>query len=137
MLPPQQKPTIPTEEVAAGRFREDLFYRLSVVRLKLPALKDRPDDIPLLAEHFLSTHPANQQPGGGLRLKSMSPEVADALLQYEWPGNVRELLNTIERDGYILRAAYNERRKLSSWLKITWLAVLVAFRHIIHQGRGG
>jgi transcriptional regulator with GAF, ATPase, and Fis domain len=76
------------DEVRAGRFRQDLFYRLSVVRIILPPLRERQDDIQLLARHFLRHH---------ARLKSFSKEALDVLLAYRWPGNVRELLNTIER----------------------------------------
>ncbi len=85
------------EEVASGRFREDLYYRLSVVRIKLPPLRERPDDIPLLARHFLKNHPANRRAAGGPRIRDFSPETMELLLAYEWPGNVRELLNVIER----------------------------------------
>jgi transcriptional regulator with GAF, ATPase, and Fis domain len=82
-----------TKEVAAGRFREDLFFRLSVFPLQVPALRERRDDIPLLAEHFL--HLAAKRLGyGKLRL---SPENLDELIRYSWPGNVRELQNVIER----------------------------------------
>ena len=85
------------EEVAGGRFREDLYYRLSVVRIKLPPLRERPDDIPLLAQHFLSNHPANRLAEGGPRISDISSSAMDAFQTYEWPGNVRELLNAIER----------------------------------------
>ncbi|HZT28731.1 MAG TPA: sigma 54-interacting transcriptional regulator [Bryobacteraceae bacterium] len=75
-------------EVALGNFRQDLYYRLKVFTIRLPRLADRPDDIPLLADHFLRAHdPA-------LRL---TPAVREALLSYHWPGNVRELQNCIER----------------------------------------
>ncbi len=85
------------EEVRAGRFRQDLFYRLSVVRIMIPPLRERPEDIPLLAQHFLDTGPFNRTPGGGLRASSISPEALNLLSGYKWPGNVRELLNVIER----------------------------------------
>ncbi len=85
------------QEVAAGRFREDLYYRLTVVRIKIPPLRERTDDIPLLAQHFLDNHPANRQPDGGLRISTIAPDVMDVFMEYAWPGNVRELLNAIER----------------------------------------
>ncbi len=85
------------EEVREGRFREDLFYRLSVVRLFLPPLRERVVDIPLLVEHFLSTAAFNRAPGGALRVQSLEPEVYAALGRHAWPGNVRELLNVLER----------------------------------------
>ena len=85
------------EEVRANRFRQDLYYRLSVVRIMLPPLRDRPEDIPLLAQHFLDVGPFNRAQGGGLRVRSISPEAMTLLAGYDWPGNVRELVNVIER----------------------------------------
>ena len=80
------------KEVEAGRFREDLYYRLNVVDLAIPPLRERRDDIPLLVEHFL----ARFQTSHGVR-KAISPEVLHALMEYAWPGNVRELANIVER----------------------------------------
>ena len=85
------------EEVQAGRFRQDLFYRLSVVRLMLPPLKERPDDIPLLVEHLLAKEQANRTPEGHLRITMIAAPALRALQTYPWPGNVRELANVIER----------------------------------------
>jgi DNA-binding NtrC family response regulator len=79
------------EEKKAGRFREDLFYRLDVVTISLPPLAERPEDIPELIEHFLTTRQVGRQ-----RAK-VNPEAMDALVRYDWPGNVRELANVIER----------------------------------------
>ncbi len=79
------------ELISDGKFREDLFYRLNVVPIKLPPLRDRKDDIPVLVDHFIRIQ---SQPG---REYSVKPEVMDALLQYSWPGNVRELENAVER----------------------------------------
>ncbi len=84
-------------EVRAGRFREDLFYRLSVVRLNLPALRERSEDIPLLVTHFLNRLDFNQTADGSPRVKQASADALSALQRYEWPGNVRELVNVIER----------------------------------------
>jgi transcriptional regulator with GAF, ATPase, and Fis domain len=81
------------EEVRAGRFRQDLYYRLNVVTLKTPALRDRPSDILPLAMHFAAKF--GQQ--CGRRITGISPEVQPYLLRYEWPGNIRELENAIER----------------------------------------
>lgn len=81
------------EEVRAGRFREDLFYRLNVVHLEVPPLRERRDDIAPLAEHFLKTHAERlSRPG-----VAISPEAMAALVEAPWPGNVRELENAIER----------------------------------------
>ena len=85
------------EEVRTGRFRQDLFYRLSVVRLMLPALRERADDIGLLVKHFLKSHRFNQAPDGVQRISGISRPALDALRAYHWPGNVRELVNVIER----------------------------------------
>ena len=85
------------DEVKAGRFREDLYYRLSVVRLPLPALRERRDDVPLLAQHILDTASYNRDAGGQPHLRGISPEALEALCAYDWPGNVRELVNVIER----------------------------------------
>jgi two-component system response regulator HydG len=76
-----------------GRFREDLFYRLSVITLELPALRERPEDIPLLAQHLVHKHAARL----GKTARALSPEALEALTLYRWPGNVRELENAIER----------------------------------------
>ena len=80
------------EEVAKGNFREDLYYRLHVVALHVPPLRERLDDIPLLCEHFLK-HLAKRDS----RNKALSPETLERLLSHRWPGNVRELENEIER----------------------------------------
>jgi DNA-binding NtrC family response regulator len=84
-------------EVREGRFRQDLFYRLSVVRLHLPALRERPDDIPLLVSHFLKSQKYNRGSNGETRVKAVSPAGLACLQAYEWPGNVRELVNVVER----------------------------------------
>src|SRR5881296_4465500 len=76
-----------------GRFREDLFYRLHVISIQLPSLRERKDDIPLLAQHFLGKY-GEENKKGALEL---APEALDLLTAYDWPGNVRELENVIER----------------------------------------
>jgi nitrogen regulation protein NR(I) len=84
----------PLEEAVASRqFREDLFYRLNVVRLQIPPLRDRPEDIPLLVHYFLKKFAQHQ----GQPAKSISEKVIAALKAYHWPGNVRELENIIQR----------------------------------------
>ncbi|MEP7117994.1 MAG: sigma 54-interacting transcriptional regulator, partial [Acidobacteriota bacterium] len=79
------------DEVRAGRFREDLFYRLNVVRLHIPPLRERPEDVRLLAEHFARASAAEQRKP----LLGFSPDAERALLAHSWPGNIRELHNTI------------------------------------------
>jgi len=76
--------------VETSEFREDLYFRLNVVNMKLPPLRDRPEDVPMLAEHFLRAH-------GGGRPYEIKPEVMEELIKYPWPGNVRELRHAIER----------------------------------------
>jgi transcriptional regulator with GAF, ATPase, and Fis domain len=85
------------EEVKAGRFRQDLFYRLSVVRLFLPPLRERVEDIALLVKSFLAQASYNRRPDGTPRVTGISRAAMDLLSAYRWPGNVRELVNTIER----------------------------------------
>jgi len=79
--------------IAAGEFREDLFYRLSVIPLHVPALRDRREDIPLLARHFLESFRNSMNK----KIEGISPEAMRRLESCDWPGNVRELENTIER----------------------------------------
>jgi two-component system response regulator HupR/HoxA len=77
--------------VAAGQFREDLFYRINVINLTLPALRERKDDVPILIDYFLARHRRNGRP------KRLTPDCQAQMLAYPWPGNVRELENEIER----------------------------------------
>jgi len=81
------------QAIASGQFREDLYYRLNVVNIELPPLRERREDIPLLAQHFLKKFAVENQK----EIAGFSPEATDFLLRYDWPGNVRELENTIER----------------------------------------
>ncbi len=85
------------EEVQHGRFREDLLYRLNVVTLTIPPLRDRKEDIPLLVQHFME----KQFPKGNA--KTISPEAMTLLMEYEWPGNIRELENVVEGSVIISR----------------------------------
>jgi len=82
-----------SEAIESGEFRKDLYYRLNVVTLIMPALRDRTEDIPQLAEHFLSKASRKCK----TRMKSLSEEAKACLIKYDWPGNVRELENAIER----------------------------------------
>ena len=93
--------------VKEGKFREDLYYRLNVVTINLPPLRERSDDIILLAKHFMNT--LNEELGRDF--KSLAPDAMRALLLYPWPGNVRELMNTIERimileQGPVIKLSY-------------------------------
>ena len=81
------------EMVEDGRFREDLFYRLHVINIYLPPLRERKEDIPVLAQHFLEKYSEeNRKPG-----LELTPAALDLMMEYDWPGNVRELENVIER----------------------------------------
>jgi two-component system response regulator AtoC len=80
-------------DVTEGRFREDLFYRLNVVSIPLLPLRERPEDLPVLIEHFLQKHSARL----GMPIKPLAPDTLKTLLSYRWPGNARELENCIER----------------------------------------
>ncbi len=80
-------------EVAAGRFREDLYYRLHVVPLEIPALRERPEDIGVLARYFVARHAPRINP----RVTGLAPDAISAMARYAWPGNVRELENAVEQ----------------------------------------
>ncbi len=80
-------------DVGAGRFREDLYYRLSVISLRVPPLRERREDIPPLVSHFLQKYGGRE----GKHVTSVAPEVMERLVQYPWPGNVREMENAMER----------------------------------------
>ncbi|MCA1665130.1 MAG: sigma-54 dependent transcriptional regulator, partial [Myxococcales bacterium] len=92
------------EEVRQGRFREDLYFRINVVTIRLPPLRERPSDIPLLVDHFLAKYAARERRNDA----GVAPQAMALLQRYAWPGNVRELENVIERalalskDGVIL-----------------------------------
>jgi transcriptional regulator with PAS, ATPase and Fis domain len=88
--------------VQAGEFRQDLYYRLNVVRLQLPSLRERREDVPLLAEHFLRHFNLKQ----GKEVLGLLPETLAVLLDYSWPGNVRELENAIEHAFVMCRGSY-------------------------------
>ena len=92
------------EMVTAGTFRADLFYRIAVVKLRIPPLRDRGDDLLLLAERML----ADLVPSAGRRVRGFSPEAMEVMRRYPWPGNVRELRNAIERALAVGEAPYIE-----------------------------
>ena len=90
------------DEVKAGRFREDLYYRLNVVSLHVPALRERQEDISLLAEHFLQVYAEKNN----RKVSGITPGCMDIMLHYPWPGNVRELENAMERGVILMRGDY-------------------------------
>jgi DNA-binding NtrC family response regulator len=81
------------EKLKQGSFREDLFYRLNVLTLNMPPLRERREDIPRLVQHFLKKHCAKM----GIKIKRVAPEVINVFEKYPWPGNIREAENIIER----------------------------------------
>lgn len=95
-------------EVAAGTFRQDLHYRLNVVTLALPPLRERADDIPLLAQYFM----ARFADKNNKKIKGFTPGAMDRLVRYAWPGNVRELENVIERASILLLGEHISEREL-------------------------
>ena len=96
-----------------GRFREDLFHRINVVPIHVPALRERREDVPLLAEHFLARVAADE----GLPRKELSADALERLVHYAWPGNVRELRNLMERATVLLERTQIEEADLDPWLE--------------------
>jgi two-component system response regulator HydG len=96
------------QEIKKGNFREDLYYRLNVVTLKVPPLRERREDIPLLIQHFLNTFAKKNHK----QLKGVSPQAMDRFLKYAWPGNVRELMNAVERAVVLSRSEYLDEQDL-------------------------
>ena len=88
--------------IGKGEFREDLYYRLNVVDMEIPYLRQRREDIPLLAQHFLQLFAARNHK----EIKGFTPQAMDHLIRYDWPGNVRELMNAVERAVVLSRADY-------------------------------
>jgi DNA-binding NtrC family response regulator len=97
-----------TEEVAKGRFREDLFYRLNVVGIEMPPLRDRRSDIPALATFFLERYTKEN----GKTIEGFAPETMELMVAYDWPGNVRELENAVERAVVLAPGTHIELRQL-------------------------
>jgi len=88
--------------IAAAKFREDLYYRLNVVDLEMPPLRERREDIPLLAQHFLESFAQRNRK----TIKGFSPQAMDRIVRHDWPGNVRELMNAVERAVVLARSDY-------------------------------
>ena len=97
------------ETVADGTFREDLYYRLNVVSLYIPPLRERIEDIPILAQHFIGKFSLENHKA----IKGFTPRAMDWLIKYHWPGNVRELMNAIERSVVLSREEYIDERHFS------------------------
>ncbi|RPD38331.1 sigma-54-dependent transcriptional regulator [Chitinophaga barathri] len=103
------------EEVAAGRFRIDLYYRLNVFPMRLPALRDRKSDIPLLADFFIKKYSEEKKP-----VPTLSRKATETLMAYDWPGNIRELENTIQRNIVMTSGAVIDQLEIpTSRLSIT------------------
>jgi len=98
--------------VKDGRFREDLYYRLNVIPIHIPPLRERKDDIPLLSDYFISKYQFYMNGNGNMDELSFSKEVIDCFLKYEWPGNVRELENIIERTVVLASGAQIKKEDL-------------------------
>ena len=118
-----------------GKFREDLFYRLHVISIQLPPLRDRKDDIPLLVQHFLEKYGEENRKAG----LELTPDALDLLTEYDWPGNVRELENVIER-AVVLTPGTAHRRRADSrsrpqGAELPDAAVRRAARRDLVQGR--
>ncbi|BBR61020.1 MULTISPECIES: sigma-54-dependent response regulator transcription factor ZraR [unclassified Klebsiella] len=96
------------EEVNAGRFRQDLYYRLNVVAIEMPPLRQRREDIPQLAHHFLRRYGERNRKS----VQGFTPQAMDLLIHYDWPGNIRELENAVERAVVLLTGEYISEREL-------------------------
>jgi DNA-binding NtrC family response regulator len=96
------------KDVAEGTFRRDLYFRLHVLEIIVPALRKRPEDIPQLAEYFLHRFVAET----GSKIKGFTPRAMEEMLRYRWPGNVRELKNVIERAVVLTRSQYIDHSDL-------------------------
>lgn len=97
------------KDIETGRFREDLFYRLNVVSLHLPPLRERKEDIPLIAQHFLTSFAEKNRKN----IKGFTPQAMDRILKHSWPGNVRELMNAVERGVVLSRSEYLDESELT------------------------
>lgn len=102
-----------SEMIARNQFREDLFYRLNVIPIRLPPLRERRQDLPLLIEHFIEENRFKT----GKDITGISNEAMDRLISYPWPGNIRELLNAIEYAFVVCRQAYIDERHLPETIK--------------------
>ena len=98
-----------SKQIKEGKFREDLYYRMNVVSLQMPLLRERREDIPLLANSFIKRFSERNRK----KISGLTPQAMDRLLRYDWPGNVRELMNAIERGVVLTRSDYLDAEDLS------------------------
>lgn len=110
------------KEVSAGRFREDLYYRLHIVPIVVPPLRERPEDLAILAQHFIDKHAPKANP----KVKRLAPSAVSALQRYAWPGNVRELENAIEQALVFAEGTEIVESELPSFLQSQSGAALLA-----------
>jgi two-component system response regulator HydG len=96
------------QEIEGERFRDDLYYRLNVVTLHIPPLRERREDIPLLTQHFLKAFSEKNRK----QIKGFTPQAMDRLLKYDWPGNTRELMNAVERAVVLAQSEYLDEEEL-------------------------
>ncbi len=119
------------ELVAKGAFREDLYYRLNVIPIHLPPLRERPEDIPVLAEHLLRKH---QKPGGTVHFTAQAMQ---ALKNYDWPGNIRELENIIERTLVIVNKDEIDAQDLTGYLEAGGSAAPMPEKQTLNEALAG
>jgi transcriptional regulator with PAS, ATPase and Fis domain len=100
------------EQISERMFREDLFYRLNVIKIELPLLKERKEDIPLLVKHFLDTYSKENEK----EILGVTDDVMEILMSYDWPGNIRELENLIERAVVLTKSKLISRENLPPFL---------------------
>jgi transcriptional regulator with PAS, ATPase and Fis domain len=100
------------EQISEKMFREDLFYRLNVIKIELPLLKERKEDIPLLVKHFLDTYSEENKK----EILGVTDDVMEILVSYDWPGNIRELENLIERAVVLTKSKLISRKNLPPFL---------------------
>ncbi len=115
-------------EMREGRFREDLFYRLNVIPLKMPSLRERKEDIPLLVEHFLRKYDTKG------RITTVEPAALKLLVEYSWPGNIRELENTVERLAIVAPGTVIEGKDIPAELRFSPYIPGQAVRFVLPEG---
>jgi two-component system response regulator HydG len=115
--------------VEQGKFRRDLYYRLNVVKLTLPPLRDRKEDIPLLAAHFLERNSVEMR-----RAFRLSAETLTFLMEYSWPGNVRELSNAIDGACSMTSGEVIEMGEMSTSIRDAWMHATVSRRQPAEKG---